>query len=170
MSGTGALPPVRVGQAVDAHAFAGDDRVLRLGGVAVPGAPGLAGHSDGDVVLHAVADALLGACALGDLGALFGTDDPAYAGADSAVFVGQALARVAGAGYALGNVDATIVAQRPRLAAHLPAIRASVAAVLDVEEALVSVTATSTDGLGFTGRGEGLACTAVATVLARTGQ
>ena len=164
------LPPVRVGQAVDAHAFATDARPLRLAGVTVPGAPGLVGHSDGDVVLHAVADALLGACALGDLGSVFGSDDPAYAGADSAVFVAEALARVADAGYVLGNVDATVVAQRPRLVAHLPALRARLAALLEADPGRVSVTATSTDGLGFTGRAEGIACTAVVAVLARSGQ
>lgn len=153
---------LRIGQGVDAHAFAADPgRVLHLAGVEIADAPGLDGHSDADVVLHAVADALLGAAALGDLGALFGSDDPRYAGARSSVFVREACGRVAEAGWAVGNVDCTVVAQRPRLAAYLPAMRASLAELLGVDAAAVSVKATSTDGLGFTGRGEGVACLAV---------
>lgn len=151
---------VRIGQGVDAHAFSQGERVLRLAGVEIPGGPGLDGHSDADVVLHAVADALLGAAGLGDLGSLFGSDDPRYAGADSGVFVGEALDRLAADGWAVGNVDCTVVAQRPRLAEHLPAMRARLADLLDVDLAAVSVKATSTDGLGFTGRGEGVACLA----------
>lgn len=154
---------VRIGQGVDAHAFSHGERVLRLAGVEIPGATGLDGHSDADVVLHAVTDALLGAAALGDLGALFGSDDPRYAGADSAMFVREALRRVGEAGWALGNLDCTVVAERPRLAEHLPAMRSRLAELLGVDAALVSVKATSTDGLGFTGRGEGVAC--LATVL-----
>jgi 2-C-methyl-D-erythritol 2,4-cyclodiphosphate synthase len=154
---------MRIGQGFDVHAFSQEERVLRLAGVAIPGATGLDGHSDADVVLHAVVDALLGAAALGDLGALFGSDDPRYAGAASAVFVREALARVGAAGWALGNLDCTVVAERPRLAEYLPAMRSGLAELLDIDAALVSVKATSTDGLGFTGRGEGIAC--LATVL-----
>jgi 2-C-methyl-D-erythritol 2,4-cyclodiphosphate synthase len=150
---------VRVGQGIDVHAFADDDaRPLVLGGVTVPGAPGLAGHSDGDVVLHALADALLGAAGAGDLGSVFGTADPAYAGASSEVFVRAALRRAAEAGWGVANADLTVVAQRPRLAGHRAAITEAVTRLIG---APVSVKATSTDGLGVTGRGEGMACLAV---------
>lgn len=163
------MSSVRIGQGVDAHAFSAGERVLRLAGVEIPGAPGLDGHSDADVVLHAVADALLGAAGLGDLGSLFGSDDPRYAGADSAVFVREAVRRAGDAGWAVGNVDCTVVAQRPRLAEHLPAMRGRLAELLDVGPAAVSVKATSTDGLGFTGRGEGVACLAVVLLAPRVG-
>ncbi len=154
----------RVGSGVDVHAFSDDPaRPLVLGGVTVPGAPGLAGHSDADVLLHAVVDALLGAAGLGDIGALFGSADPRYAGAGSAVFVTEAAERVRAAGWAVGNVDATLVAARPRLAAHRAAMAASTARLLGVDPADVNVKATTTDGLGSTGRGEGIAC--LATVL-----
>jgi 2-C-methyl-D-erythritol 2,4-cyclodiphosphate synthase len=155
---------VRIGQGFDAHRFDADERESRalvLGGVPIPAAPPLAGHSDADVVLHAIADALLGAAALGDLGALFGTDDPRFAGADSAVFVREALRRLVGAGWRVGNLDCTVVAQRPRLAEHLPVMRERVAALLDASAEAVSVKATSTDGMGFAGRGEGVACLAI---------
>lgn len=153
---------VRVGQGLDVHAFSGDPaRPLVLGGVRVPG-PGLAGHSDGDVVLHAVVDALLGAVGAGDIGALFGQDDPAYAGADSAVFVAGALGEVTRAGWRIANVDVTIIAQRPRLGGQRTGIAGSLARLLALDPGAVSVKATTTDGLGFTGRGEGIACLAVA--------
>ena len=153
---------VRTGQGVDVHAFSDDaDRVLRLGGVVIPGTPGLAGHSDADVVLHAIVDALLGAAALGDIGEHFGEADPRWADADSATFVRHALGLVRGAGYRLGNVDATVVAARPRLSEHRGAMRGRVAEILGVGTDRVSLKATTTDGLGFTGRGEGIACLAV---------
>lgn len=152
---------MRIGQGFDAHRFAEVERPLRLGGVEIPDAPGLAGHSDADVVLHAVTDAILGAAALGDLGAIYGTEDPAYAGADSGLFVRGAVALAAQAGWRVANVDCTVVAQRPRLAPHVGAMRERLALLLEVEPAVVSVKATSTDGLGFTGRGEGVACLAV---------
>jgi 2-C-methyl-D-erythritol 2,4-cyclodiphosphate synthase len=160
--------PVRVGQGVDVHAFARGTppaRRLVLGGVEIPGGPPLEGHSDADVVLHAITDALLGAAGLGDLGALFGTDDPAYADAASAVFVAEAVRRLAGAGWAVGNVDATVIAQAPRLGPHRAAMQVSVADHLGVDAALVSIKATTSDGLGFTGRGEGIACLAVVTIV-----
>jgi 2-C-methyl-D-erythritol 2,4-cyclodiphosphate synthase len=148
---------------VDVHSFSPDPgRRLWLGGVQIPDAPGLEGHSDADVLLHALVDALLGAAALGDLGALFGSDDPAHAGASSSTFVRQALRRVHAAGWAVGNVDCTLVAQRPRLDPHRQAITASVAGLLGVAASAVSVKATTTDRLGFTGRGEGIAGLAVA--------
>lgn len=157
---------LRVGSGVDVHAFAADvDRPLVLGGVTVPDAPGLAGHSDADVVAHAVADALLGAAGLGDLGERFGTDDPDLAGADSMGLLAQVAGDVAESGWDLANVDCTVVAQRPRLADHLPAIRANLAGLLGTST--IAVKATSTDGLGAVGRGEGIACWAVC-LLTRT--
>lgn len=155
-------PPIRVGQGLDVHAFDPDpDRPLVLGGVAIPGGPGLGGHSDADCLLHAIVDALLGAAGLGDLGTLFGTDDPAHAGASSTVFVAEALRRLAAEGWAVGNVDATVVAQRPRLAPHRAAMTRRVADLLGVTPDQVAVKATSTDRLGALGRGEGIACLAV---------
>lgn len=155
------MPPIRVGQGVDVHAFSEDPaRPLVLGGVRLAEGPGLAGHSDADVVLHAVVDALLGAAGQGDIGTLFGSEDPDYAGADSQVFLAGALARVVAAGWTVGNVDVTIVAERPRLGEHRERIAESVAHLLGVGAGAVSVKATTTDGLGFTGRGEGIACLA----------
>jgi 2-C-methyl-D-erythritol 2,4-cyclodiphosphate synthase len=153
----------RIGQGFDVHAFSADpSRRLVLGGVEIPRAPGLEGHSDADVVLHAITDALLGALALGDLGSLFGSDDPAFAGAPSADFLREAHERVCAAGWELANVDCTIVAARPRIAPHRDEMTATVAGFLDAEPGQVSIKATTTDGLGFTGRGDGIACLAVA--------
>jgi 2-C-methyl-D-erythritol 2,4-cyclodiphosphate synthase len=160
------VPRLRIGQGVDVHPFA-DGGGLVLGGVPIEGAPALAGHSDGDALLHALVDALLGAAALGDIGALFGSADPRYAGAASTTFVREALRRVQRAGWAVGNVDATVVAQRPRLAPQRAAMIASLARVLHVPEGAVSVKATTTDGLGFAGRGEGIACLVVVLLEAR---
>jgi 2-C-methyl-D-erythritol 2,4-cyclodiphosphate synthase len=160
--------PLRFGHGLDVHPFGDDpDRPLVLAGVHVPGAPGLAGHSDADVAAHAVADALLGACALGDLGSRFGVDRPAVAGADSLRLLAEVVADVEAAGYGVGNVDVTVVAQRPRLAAHRDDMRANLARVLRVEIGDVSVKATTTDRLGTIGRGEGIAAYATCTVLAR---
>ncbi len=159
---------VRIGPGLDVHAFdvqTPDDahaaRPLVLGGVVVPGPP-LAGHSDADVVLHALVDALLGAAGAGDLGGLVGVDRPETAGADSATFVQAAVAELGGRGLAVGNVDLTVVAQRPRLAAHREAMATRIAGLLGVAEGAVSVKATTTDRLGAIGRGEGIACVAVA--------
>jgi 2-C-methyl-D-erythritol 2,4-cyclodiphosphate synthase len=158
--------PLRVGSGLDVHPF-GDDpqRPLVLGGVRVPGAPGLAGHSDADVAAHAVADALLGACALGDLGSRFGVDRPETAGADSLELLAAVVADLAAAGYRVGNVDVTIVAQRPRLAPYREAMRDNLARVLEVGPGMVSVKATTTDRLGTVGRGEGIAAWATCTVV-----
>ena len=154
---------MRIGQGVDIHPFDhATDRPLVLGGVRMDGAPGLAGHSDADVVLHALVDALLGAAGLGDIGTLFGSEDPAYHRAASEVFVTGALERVFEHGLRIANVDCTIIAQRPRIDPYREAIAASVARVLGVGGRRVNVKATTTDGLGFTGRGEGIACLAVA--------
>lgn len=153
---------MRIGQGLDVHAFSPDaDRPLILGGVMIPDGPGLAGHSDSDVVLHALTDALLGAAALGDLGTHFGTDDPRYEDAPSSVFVNEALRRVQQAGWRLTNADCTIVAQRPRLGPHRIAITDGVQRLMGVEPGTVSVKSTSTDALGAIGRGEGIACLAV---------
>jgi 2-C-methyl-D-erythritol 2,4-cyclodiphosphate synthase len=158
--------PLRIGSGFDVHPFGDDeDRPLVLGGVEVPGAPGLAGHSDADVATHAVADALLGACALGDLGSRFGVDRPTLAGADSLQLLATVVADVAATGYRVGNLDLTIVAQRPRLAAHREAMRANLARVLQVAPGRVSVKATTTDHLGTIGRGEGVAAWATCTVV-----
>lgn len=153
---------MRIGQGVDVHAFASHaDRPLALGGITIAGEASLAGHSDGDVALHALTDALLGAAGLGDLGGFVGVDDPAVAGASSRRFLVDAARAVADRGWTVANGDLTIVAQRPRLAAHLPAMRAAIAADLGLPETAVNVKATSTDHLGFLGRGEGIAALAV---------
>ncbi len=151
-------PLPRVGSGIDVHPFAssGSGRPLVLGGVLVPDAIGLAGHSDGDVLAHAVADALLGAAALGDLGSRFGVDDPALAGADSIALLRQVVADVADAGWTIGNVDATVLAQRPRLGPYRTQMVANLAAACAVPDDAVSVKFTTTDHLGFVGRGEGI--------------
>ena len=156
---------IRVGQGIDVHSFSDDpDRLLVLGGVMLPEGPGLAGHSDADVVLHALSDALLGAAALGDLGTLFGSDDPRYADAPSSVFVTEALRRVAQAGWRLTSADCTIVAQRPQIAPHRIRITDGLHQILGVDPGTISVKSTSTDHLGAIGRGEGIACLAVAVI------
>jgi 2-C-methyl-D-erythritol 2,4-cyclodiphosphate synthase len=156
---------IRVGQGLDVHAFSDDpDRLLILGGVILPEGPGLAGHSDADVVLHALTDAMLGAAALGDLGTVFGTDDPRYADAPSSLFVAEAQRRLSSGGWRLSSADCTIVAQRPRIAPYRVRITDAVHQVLGVEPGTVSVKSTSTDSLGVIGRGEGIACLAVAVI------
>ena len=157
---------MRIGQGVDIHRFTdAPDRLLVLGGVRIPDAPGLEGHSDADVVLHAVTDALLGAAAAGDLGSRFGTTEPAYAGAASSVFVAEALRLVRQGGWTVANVDCTIVAQRPKIGPHREAIVQNLADLLGIPPQAVSVKATTTDGLGMLGRGEGVACLAVVLLL-----
>ncbi|MGI8574572.1 MAG: 2-C-methyl-D-erythritol 2,4-cyclodiphosphate synthase [Egibacteraceae bacterium] len=154
---------VRVGQGLDAHPFSADaDRRLVLGGVRVPNEPGLEGHSDADVVLHAIVDALLGGAGQGDIGTLFGSADPEYSGADSQVFLAGALQRISEAGWRVENVDVTIIAETLRVGPHRDVMRGSLARLLGVAQDAVSVKATSTDGMGFTGRAEGVACLAVA--------
>lgn len=155
---------VRIGTGLDVHAFADESRPLVLAGVTIPAAPGLAGHSDADVVAHAVTDALLGALALGDLGSRFGVDTPDLAGADSLDFVRQAVADVRHAGWDLGNLDVVVIAQRPRLGPHRDAMRAGLAHALQVPVDAVSIKATTTDRLGTIGRGDGIACWATALV------
>jgi 2-C-methyl-D-erythritol 2,4-cyclodiphosphate synthase len=154
---------VRVGHGFDAHQLVAG-RPLVLGGVTVPFERGLEGHSDGDVLLHAVADALLGALGAGDLGRHFPSSDPALAGIDSREILAQVGARLRDAGYDLSNLDATVVAEAPRLAAYLEKMEAVVASVLRVPEDRVNVKVTSTDGLGSIGRGEGIAAMAVVSI------
>jgi len=154
------VSPVRVGQGVDAHRLVAG-RVLRLGGVAIPFERGLAGHSDGDVLLHAVASALLGALGAGDLGLHFPSSDPRWKDAASDAFVAEAVRLAEERGYAIANVDATVIAEVPRLAPHREAMETGVAVALGVDRARVNLKITSTDGLGAIGRGEGIAAQAV---------
>lgn len=135
-----------------------------LGGIHVPAPLGLEGHSDGDVLLHAVCDALLGAAALGEIGSLFPSTDRKLKGASSARFVAEVRSRLAAAHYSIVNVDATLIAERPRLSAHLEAMRKSVARLLDVSLDQVSIKVKSTDALGAIGRGEGIAAQVLALV------
>ena len=153
----------RTGLGVDVHPLVAG-RLLVLGGHAVPHDLGLAGHSDGDVLAHAVIDALLGAAGLGDIGSLFPSSDPDLAGASSLALLDETVRRVAEAGWRATYVDATIVAQRPTLAPHIGRIRNGLAGALSLDSADVNVKATTTDALGFIGRGEGIAALAVATM------
>ena len=156
------MAQVRIGQGIDVHKFGEGDAVV-LGGVRIECDQGLIAHSDGDVVLHALCDALLGALALGDIGKHFPDTDPRYAGIDSRELLRHVYALIGEQGYALGNADITVVAQKPRLAPHIETICKTIAADLQVATAQVSVKATTSEKLGFTGRGEGIA--AFATVL-----
>lgn len=155
---------MRIGHGYDVHRF-GDGDHITLGGVHIPHRFGLVAHSDGDVVLHALSDALLGAAALGDIGKHFPDTDPQFKGADSRVLLRHVLAQVKGKGWKVGNVDATIVAQAPKMAPHIEAMRAAIAADLEVGIDQVNVKATTTEKLGFTGREEGIAVHAVALLL-----
>ncbi len=159
---------LRIGQGADAHRLV-EGRALRLGGIAIDHPCGLEGHSDGDVLLHAIASALLGAIGAGDLGTHFPSSDPDLRGVDSGALVTRVLARVVDAGFAIGNVDATVIAEAPRLAPHLAAMRESVARVLGVAVSHVNVKVTSTDGLGAIGRKEGIAATAVVLLVREEG-
>lgn len=156
----------RVGMGYDAHQFARADagRPLMLAGVAVPHEQGLAGHSDADVALHALVDALLGAAALGDIGAYFPSSDERWRGAASATFVTATVEALRHEGWRIVNIDATIVAERPRLSPHIGTMRASVAALLGSTVDRVSVKSKTTDGMGFTGRAEGVACYVIALI------
>ncbi|MSO57464.1 MAG: 2-C-methyl-D-erythritol 2,4-cyclodiphosphate synthase [Thermoleophilia bacterium] len=155
------MSELRIGLGVDAHAFGGG-LPLMLGGVAIDHPRGLVGHSDGDVVAHALTDALLGAAGLGDIGSLFPSDDERWRGADSLVLLADAWARVRAAGFALVNADCVVIGQEPRVAPYREAMRHRLADALGADRERVNVRATTTDRLGFTGRGEGLAAQAVA--------
>ena len=152
---------MRIGIGYDIHRF-GPGRPLVLGGVALPGETGLAGHSDADVVLHAVIDALLGAAALGDIGTHFPADDPQWRDVSSSVLLEKTLALVRDSAYAVENIDVTVIAEKPRLAPHVAALRARMAELMGVSEAAVNVKATTNEGIGDIGRGEAIAAVAVA--------
>ncbi len=152
---------LRVGHGFDAHRLV-EGRPFVLGGVRVPFERGPLGHSDADVLAHALSDAILGACNLGDLGRHFPDSDPQWAGADSLVLLGRCVELARAAGYALLNVDATVVVQAPKLAGHIEAIRARLAGALGVEADAVSVKAKTSEGMGYTGDGTGIAAYAVA--------
>jgi 2-C-methyl-D-erythritol 2,4-cyclodiphosphate synthase len=154
----------RVGIGYDSHRFAAG-RALKIAGVAVPHTHGLVGHSDGDVALHALVDALLGAAALGDIGRHFPDDDPQWRGVDSVRFVRHAVEVLQQRGLAVGQVDLTVIAERPRLAPLIEQMRAATARALGVEPEAVSIKAKTNEGMGWIGRGEGIAALAVATVL-----
>lgn len=151
----------RAGIGYDIHRLAADRRLV-LGGVAIEHPTGLAGHSDGDVLLHALMDALLGAANLGDLGRHFPSDDPAYAGASSLGLLKRVGALIREAGFAVASLDATVIAQAPRLAPHVGAMRDAIAGALGIESGRVSVKATTNDGLGVVGSGEAIAVLAIA--------
>lgn len=151
---------MRIGHGYDVHRLV-EGRKLILGGVDIPYEKGLLGHSDADVLVHAVMDALLGAAGLGDIGRHFPDNDPAYAGADSLKLLDHVMELLREHGWKVGNVDATILAQRPKLAPHIPAMRENLAAHMLVEPGQVNVKATTEEKLGFTGSGEGMAAHAV---------
>ncbi|MFO7647048.1 MULTISPECIES: 2-C-methyl-D-erythritol 2,4-cyclodiphosphate synthase [Halomonas] len=156
---------MRIGHGFDVHRFGEGDHLM-IGGVALPFEHGFVAHSDGDVLLHAISDALLGACALGDIGRHFPDTDPAWAGADSRALLRHVVGLVRQAGYRVGNLDATVIAQAPKMAPHIGAMAARIAEDLGVAVSAVNVKATTTERLGFTGRGEGIAAEAVVLLLA----
>ncbi len=147
---------MRIGHGYDVHRFGEGDHIV-LGGVTIPFNQGLVAHSDGDVVLHALCDALLGACALGDIGRHFPDTDPRFANADSRDLLRHVYQLVSDKGYVLANTDITIIAQAPKMASHIPAMCGNIADDLKVAVNQVNVKATTTEGLGFTGRNEGIA-------------
>ena len=151
---------VRIGHGYDVHAFGDGDHVM-LGGVRVPHDRGVVAHSDGDVVLHALCDAMLGALALGDIGVHFPPSDARWRGADSRSFLRHCNGLLLAGGWKVGNLDVTVVCERPRVSAHADAMRATIALDLALDVACVSVKATTSERLGFTGRGEGIAAQAV---------
>ncbi len=151
---------MRIGHGYDVHRLV-EDRKLIMGGVDIPYKKGLLGHSDADVLLHAIADALLGALALGDIGKHFPDTDPAFKGADSMKLLEQVVGLISAKGYAVGNLDATIIAQRPKMAPHIQTMQENIARACGVEVDRINVKATTEEGLGFTGTGEGISAHAV---------
>ncbi|WP_277057200.1 2-C-methyl-D-erythritol 2,4-cyclodiphosphate synthase [Trichlorobacter lovleyi] len=151
---------MRIGHGYDVHRLV-EDRKLIMGGVDIPWEKGLLGHSDADVLLHAIADALLGALAMGDIGKHFPDTDPVFKGADSMKLLEHVVGLIRTQGYAVGNLDATIIAQRPKMAPHIQAMRENVARACGVEVDRINVKATTEEGLGFTGTGEGISAHAV---------
>ncbi|MDY6316688.1 MAG: 2-C-methyl-D-erythritol 2,4-cyclodiphosphate synthase [Oribacterium sp.] len=154
---------MRIGTGYDVHKLV-EGRKLILGGVEIPYEKGLLGHSDADVLLHAIMDALLGAAALGDIGQHFPDTDPEYEGADSLKLLAEVGKILRDAGYQIGNIDATVIAQRPKLMPYLPEMRQNVAGALGIDVSQVSIKATTEEHLGFTGRGEGISTQAVALI------
>lgn len=154
---------IRIGSGFDVHRFA-ENRDLWICGVKIPHTLGLLGHSDADVAIHALCDALLGAAALGDIGKHFPDTDPRYEGADSKLLLAEVVAILGRHGYRVGNVDVTVIAQRPKMLPHIPEMRAVLARVMGVDVDAVSVKATTTERLGFTGREEGIAAMASALI------
>ena len=157
------MTPLRIGQGFDVHALV-TGRPLIIGGVTIPFDKGLDGHSDADVLLHAITDAILGAAGLGDIGQHFPDTDAAFKGADSQALLREAAARVRDAGFTVVNIDCTIIAQAPKMAPHVTAMAANIAAACGIEAANVNVKAKTTERLGFTGRGEGIAAEAIALI------
>ncbi|MGN0485752.1 MAG: 2-C-methyl-D-erythritol 2,4-cyclodiphosphate synthase [Acutalibacteraceae bacterium] len=151
---------MRIGHGYDVHRLV-ENRKLILGGVEIPFEKGLDGHSDADVLLHAISDALLGAAALGDIGKFFPDNDPAYEGADSLVLLRKVCGKLSDEGYTIINIDATVLAQRPKLRPFIDLMRENIAAACGIEADAVSVKATTEEGLGFSGRGEGIAAHSV---------
>lgn len=151
---------IRIGQGIDVHAFE-EARPLVLGGVRIANRGGLAGHSDADAVLHAITDALLGAVAAGDIGSYFPSEDPRWKGAESRLFLEEALRIIGEGGWKISNLDVTVIAQKPKLAPHRDPMRSAIALMLNLGVEQVSIKATTTDHLGFTGRQEGIAALAV---------
>ena len=155
---------MRVGMGYDVHKLT-EDRKLILGGVEIPYEKGLLGHSDADVLLHAIMDALLGAAALGDIGKHFPDNDPAYKGADSLMLLGRVGEILSEEGYVIENIDSTIIAQKPKMAPHIEQMRRNIADTLGLDISRVNVKATTEEGLGFTGTGEGISAQAVALIM-----
>jgi len=153
----------RIGIGYDVHRLV-DGRKLMIGGVGIPYEKGLLGYSDADVLLHAICDALLGAAGLGDIGRHFPDTDPRFKGISSLALLGEVSRLLGEAGYRVNNLDATIVAERPRMSPHIPQMTANIAAAVNVDQGAVNVKATTTEGLGFAGKGEGVAAYAVCTI------
>jgi 2-C-methyl-D-erythritol 2,4-cyclodiphosphate synthase len=163
------MSALRIGQGYDVHAFTSGDHVM-LGGERIAHSHGVLAHSDGDVLLHAICDALLGAAGLGDIGMHFPDSDPRWRGADSRAFLRHVRLLLQDRGYRVVNVDATVIAERPRLGRHREAIRANIGSDLTLDPGRVNVKATTTEGLGYVGRGEGLACQAIVLIEQTTGK
>ena len=151
---------MRIGHGFDAHRFGEGDSVT-IGGIAIPHSHGLIAHSDGDVLIHAICDAILGAMALGDIGKHFPDNDPAFKNIDSAELLKSVMQSANDKGYVVGNLDCTVIAQAPRLGAHIPAMQSKLSGLLNVEVDAVNVKATTTEKMGYTGRGEGVSAHAV---------
>jgi 2-C-methyl-D-erythritol 2,4-cyclodiphosphate synthase len=166
MSPSSSVPPFRIGQGYDCHALV-PGRPLIIGGVTIPHRSGLLGHSDADVLLHAIVDALLGAAGLGDIGRHFPDTDPEYAGADSRALLRVVGERVRSAAYEIGNIDATVIAQAPKMAPHLPRMIAHIAADLDLSEDRINLKAKTNERLGWEGREEGIGAQAIVLLLQR---